>query len=123
MIDRYFSALGEAMARESRLMADVYRHPGKLGKSRESQLARFLEAYLTLPFRRRQWLRVVRLRPIDPAGRRRLRPARQPCSIPEDHSTIFPPSALHALIEVKSQLAKPALAQTARKACTQGSAP
>jgi len=116
LIDRYFSALGDTMARESRLLAEVYRHPGKLGESRESLLARFLETYLPRRFGVSTGFAlfgsvlstqqdVVVFDQLD-----------NPVLFARTAAPVFPPSALHALIEVKSQLTKPALAQTARKA-------
>lgn len=116
MIDRYFHTLGEAMARESSLMADVYRHPGKLGENRESLLASFLETYLPRRFGVGSGFAlfgsdlstqqdVVVYDPFD-----------NPVLFPKTAAPLFPPSALHALIEVKSKLTTSELAKTARKA-------
>jgi hypothetical protein len=116
MIDRYFNTLGETMVRQSRFMADVYRHPGKLGENRESLLARFLETYLPTRFSVGSGFAlfgsdlstqqdVVVFDGLD-----------NPVLFRETAAPLFPPSALHALIEVKSQLTKHELAKTARKA-------
>lgn len=116
MIDRYFKTLGETMARESRLMADVYRHPGKLGENRESLLARFLESYLPARFGVGSGFAlfgsdlstqqdVVVYDRVD-----------NPVLFPKTAAPLFPPSAMHALIEVKSRLTQHELAKTARKA-------
>jgi Domain of unknown function (DUF6602) len=116
MIDRYFSSLGETMARESRLMADVYRHPGKLGENREALLGRFLDAYLPRRYGVGTGFAlfgsdlstqqdVVVYDRID-----------NPVLFPDSAAPLFPPSALHALIEVKSRLTRRELVKTARKA-------
>jgi hypothetical protein len=116
MIDSYFNALGETMSRESRLMADVYRHPGKLGENRESLLVNFLETYLPARFSVGSGFAlfgsdlstqqdVVVYDRVD-----------NPVLFPKAAAPLFPPSSLYALAEVKSQLTTRELKETARKA-------
>jgi hypothetical protein len=116
MIDNYFNALGETMSRESRLMADVYRHPGKLGENREALLAAFLGTYLPARFSVGTGFAlfgsdlstqqdVVIYDHLD-----------NPVLFPKAAAPLFPPSSLHALTEVKSQLTARELRMTARKA-------
>lgn len=116
MIARYFEALSETMARESRLLGEVYRHPGKLGENREALVARFLETYLP----RRHGVAsgfalfgselstqqdVVVYDALD-----------NPVLFPGASAPLFPPSGLEALVEVKSTLDRRELAASVKKA-------
>jgi hypothetical protein len=97
-------------------MADVYRHPGKLGENRESLLARFLETYLPGRFGVGSGFALFGSELSTQQDVVVYDPFDNPVLFPTAAAPLFPPSALHALIEVKSKLTTSELTKTARKA-------
>jgi hypothetical protein len=116
MINEYFTVLGEIMATESRMLSRFYRHRGKLGENREALLERFLSTYLPRRFAAGSGFAlfgddvstqqdVVVYDQLD-----------NPVLFPGTAAPLFPPSAIAAVVEVKSTLTREELRQTVVKA-------
>jgi len=115
LLDRYFHTLSETMARESRLMAAVFSHPGKLGENREQLLARFLTTYLPRRFGVGSGFALLGERLSTQQDVVVYDANDNPVLFPTASAPLFPPSAVLALIEVKSRLTKRELLKTVRK--------
>jgi hypothetical protein len=117
MLSTYFHALSEVMAAESRLLAQVYSsHHGKLGENREAVLQRFFSTYLPQRFGVGTGFALLGAEQVstqqDVVIYDRLN---NPVLFPESAAPLFPPSALVAVIEVKSKLTRPELRRTVAK--------
>jgi uncharacterized protein DUF6602 len=117
MLSTYFSALSEVMAAESRLLAQVYKgHRGKLGENREAVLQRFFSTYLPQRFGVGTGFALLGAEQVstqqDVVIYDRLN---NPVLFPESRAPLFPPSALAAVIEVKSRLTRPKLRKAVEK--------
>jgi hypothetical protein len=117
MIDIYFQALSEVMAAESRLLGNVFRaHRGKLGENREALVQRFFSTYLPQRFGVGTGFALLGTEDVstqqDVVVYDRLN---NPVLFPESAAPLFPPSALAAVIEVKSKLTRTELRKTVGK--------
>jgi hypothetical protein len=105
------------MAPESRLLAQVYSsHHGKLGRDREAVLQRFFSTYLPQRFGVGTGFALLGAEQVstqqDVVIYDRLN---NPVLFPESAAPLFPPSALAAVIEVKSKLTQPELRKAVAK--------
>jgi hypothetical protein len=116
VIDDYFKALGETMARESQLMGRVYRHPGKLGESREALLTRFLAQYLPRRYGVTSGFALLGSGLSTQQDVVVYDQLDNPVLMPDSGAPLFPPSAVAALVEVKSRLTRRELRSAVRKA-------
>lgn len=117
MLSTYFRALSEVMAAESRLLAQVYSgHRGKLGENREAVLQRFFSTYLPQRFGVGTGFALLGAEQVstqqDVVIYDKLN---NPVLFPESAAPLFPPSALAAVIEVKSKLTRPELRKAVEK--------
>ena len=106
MLDQYFAALGKLMAAESRLLADFYRHRGKLGENREALLQRFLATYLPKRFGVGTGFALFGAEVSTQQDVVVYDQLNNPVLFPDTVAPLFPPSALAAFIEVKSTLTR-----------------
>lgn len=118
MLDAYFETLGEVMAMESRLLAKIYRHRGKLGENREALLQRFLKTYLPQKFGVGTGFALFGEKVSTQQDVVVYDVMANPVLFPNTVAPLFPPSALTALIEVKSTLTKRELRKTVQKTQT-----
>jgi hypothetical protein len=116
MLDVYFKALSDVMASESRLFADFYRHRGKLGENREALLQRFLATYLPRRFGVGSGFALLGSDVSTQQDVVVYDQLTNPVLFPDTAAPLFPPSAVAAVIEVKSRLTADELRQTAAKA-------
>jgi hypothetical protein len=116
VIDAYFRALSETMTRESQLLAAVYRHPGKLGENRESLLSHFLATYLPARYGVGTGFALLGSELSTQQDVVVFDALDNPVLFPHSTAPLFPPSALAALVEVKSCLTKRELIASAHKA-------
>src|SRR5579871_4928906 len=104
MIGGYFATLSDVMAAESELLAKIYNHQGKLGENREALLQRFFRAYLPARFGVGTGFALL----SDSVSTQQdvviYDAHTNPVLFPDSIAPVFPPSALTALIEVKSTL-------------------
>lgn len=112
MLELYFNALGEIMAAESRMMANLYRHRGKLGENRAALLQRFLATYLPQRFGVGAGFALFGDDVSTEQDVVVYDQLNNPVLFPETVAPLFPPSALAAVVEVKSRLTKSELRQT-----------
>ena len=112
MIELYFNALGEIMAAESRMMANLYRHRGKLGENRAALLQRFLATYLPRRFGVGAGFALFGDDVSTEQDVVVYDQLNNPVLFPATVAPLFPPSALAAVVEVKSRLTKSELRQT-----------
>jgi len=115
MLEVYFRTLGAMMAAESRLLGDLYRHPGKLGENREGLLQRFLATYLPRRFGVGTGFALFGSEISTQQDVVVYDQLSNPVLFPDSIAPLFPPSALAAVIEVKSTLTKPELKKTVMK--------
>lgn len=116
MLDAYFKALSEIMAAESRLFAEFYRHRGKLGENREALLQRFLATYLPRQFGVGTGFALFGTEVSTQQDVVVYDQLTNPVLFPETVAPLFPPSAVSAVVEVKSTLTADELQETAAKA-------
>jgi hypothetical protein len=116
MLDIYFQALREVMGAEARLLGKVFRtHRGKLGENREALLQRFFSTYLPQRFGVGTGFALLGediSTQQDVVVYDRLN---NPVLFPESAAPLFPPSALAAVVEVKSTLTRTELKKTVAK--------
>jgi hypothetical protein len=117
MLDIYFQAMSEVMTAESRLLGKGFRtHRGKLGENREALLHRFFSTYLPQRFGVGTGFALLAAEGIssqqDVVVYDQLN---NPVLFPESVAPLFPPSALAAVIEVKSTLTRTELRKSAAK--------
>ena len=117
IVAEYFAALSEAMAAESKNLGHFYRHRGKLGENRETVLTRFLETYLPKRFGVGSGFALFGSEVSTQQDVIVYEQLINPILFPESAAPLFPPSALAALIEVKSVLTLVELRETVLKAC------
>lgn len=115
MLDAYFKTLSELMAAESRLLSDFYRHKGKLGENREALLQRFLATYLPRRFGVGTGFALLGADVSTQQDVVVYDQLTNPVLFPDTAAPLFPPSALAAVIEVKSTLTKAELTKTVKK--------
>jgi hypothetical protein len=115
MVDQYFRELALTMARESELLGALYRHPGKLGENRESLLARFLSSYLPRRYGVSSGFALLGGELSTEQDVVVYDQVDNPVLFPDASAPLFPPSALKALVEVKSRLTKRELKRTVVK--------
>jgi hypothetical protein len=115
MLEVYFKTLSEMMAAESRLFGDLYRHRGKLGENREGLLQRFLTTYLPQRFGVGTGFALFGSEISTQQDVVVFDQLSNPVLFPDSIAPLFPPSALAAVIEVKSTLTKPELEKTVAK--------
>jgi hypothetical protein len=115
MLESYFQTLQDVMAAESRLLASVYRHRGKLGENREALLLRFLRTYLPRRFDVGTGFALFDAGVSSQQDIVVYDALNNPVLFPETVAPLFPPSALAAMIEVKSNLTKVELRKTVVK--------
>ena len=116
MIDAYFRALAETMARESDLLGRLYTHHGKLGENRESLVARFLTTYLPACYGVSSGFAMLGGELSTQQDVVVYDRHTNPILFPDSAAPLFPPSALVAVVEVKSFLSKRELVSAADKA-------
>ena len=116
-LDIYFQALSQLMASESRLLASVFRtHRGKLGENREALLHRFFSTYLPARFGVGTGFALLGSEEISSQQDIVIYDSlSNPVLFPESVAPLFPPSALVAVVEVKSRLTKAELRKTVAK--------
>ncbi|HDN58832.1 hypothetical protein DRO38_06260 [Candidatus Bathyarchaeota archaeon] len=117
MIHKYFQHISKIMAAESEMLQIFYkRHHGKLGEGREILLQRFLSTYLPKRFGVGSGFALLSGTDISTEQDIVIYDAlNNPVFFSECRSAIFPPSAIQALIEVKSSLNKTELKKTVQK--------
>jgi len=117
MIHEYFQHISTIMATESEILQVFYkRHHGKLGEGREILLQHFLSTYLPKRFGVGSGFALLSGTDISTEQDIVIYDAlNNPVFFPECRSAIFPPSAIQALIEVKSSLNKTELEKTSQK--------
>jgi hypothetical protein len=115
LVDRYFAALGAAMLAESRLLADTYRHPGKLGENREALVGRFLARYLPARYGVSSGFALLDSGLSTQQDVVVYDRAANPVLFADSAAPLFPPSAVVALVEVKSRLRRDSLSATVAK--------
>jgi hypothetical protein len=115
MLDAYFNTLGELMAAESRLLGDFYRHRGKLGEGREALLQRFLATYVPRRFGVSTGFALFGAELSTQQDVVVYEQLTNPVLFPDTVAPLFPPSALAAVIEVKSTLTRRELEKTVKK--------
>jgi hypothetical protein len=115
MLDVYFKTLSELMAAESRLFADFYRHRGKLGENREVLLQRFLATYLPRRFGVGTGFALFGSFLSTQQDVVVYDQLSNPVLFPDTAAPLFPPSAISAVVEVKSTLTKRELRKTVLK--------
>jgi hypothetical protein len=116
VIDDYFRALAETMSRQSELMGRLYTHRGALGENREALVARFLNSYLPACYGVSSGFALLGAElstQQDVVVYERLT---NPVLFPDSAAPLFPPGALAASIEVKSQLTRGELYSATEKA-------
>jgi hypothetical protein len=117
MIQDYFRLLSTRMAAESEMLTDFYRHhPGKLGEAREILLQSFLSTYLPKVFGVGSGFALSS--DVDVSTEQDIviyDALYSPVLFPNARSAIYPHSAIHALIEVKSTLGRRELRTTVEK--------
>ena len=116
MLELYFNALGEIMAAESRTMGNLYRHRGKLGENRAALLQRFLSTYLPQRFGVGAGFALFGEDVSTEQDVVVYDQLNNPVLFPATAAPLFPPSALGAVVEVKTRLTKSELRQTIVKA-------
>lgn len=116
MIDAYFRALAETMARESALMGQLFTHRGKLGENREALLARFLSTYLPARYGVSSGFALLGARLSTQQDVIVYDRQDNPVLFPTGAAPLFPPSALAAVVEVKSRLTKHELESASARA-------
>lgn len=115
VIDDYFRELQAAMTRESELLGRHFDHRGKLGENREALVARFLRSYLPTCHGVSSGFALLTgalSTQQDVVIYDRLT---NPVLFPTAAAPLFPPSALEAVVEVKSRLSARDLEATALK--------
>jgi len=115
MVESYFQRLSDVMAVESRALGDVYRHRGKLGENREALLQRFLAGYLPRRFGVGSGFALFGdavSTQQDVVVYDRLN---SPVLYGASAAPLFPPSALAAVVEVKSSLDRGSVAEVVEK--------
>jgi hypothetical protein len=117
MLTTYFNALNDVMAAESRLLAQVFTgHRGKLGENREAVVQRFFTTYLPQRFGVGTGFALLGAEQVstqqDVVIYDRLN---NPVLFPDSAAPLFPPSALAAVIEVKSRLTPSELRKVVEK--------
>ncbi|OPX84591.1 MAG: hypothetical protein A4E53_03849 [Pelotomaculum sp. PtaB.Bin104] len=119
MIHEYFQYLSKVIAAESEMLRAFYKsHHGKLGEAREILLQRFLTTYLPKRLGVGSGFALLSSSNISTEQDIVIYDAlNNPVFFPECRSAIFPPSAIQALIEVKSSLDKNDLEKTVHKTC------
>lgn len=115
MLEAYFQTLSEVMAAESQLLAKIYTHRGKLGENREALLQRFLRSYLPQRFGIGTGFALFGEDVSTQQDVVVYDVLTNPVLFPETVAPLFPPSALAALIEMKSTLTKAELRKTVVK--------
>jgi hypothetical protein len=98
-------------------LAQVYStHHGKLGENREAVLQRFFSTYLPQRFGVGTGFALLGAEQVSTQQDVVIYdPLNNPVLFPESAAPLFPPSALVAVIEVKSQLTRPELRRTVAK--------
>jgi len=104
MLEEYFAALSEIMAQESETLGRFYRHPGKLGENREALVMRLLQTYLPKRFGVGSGFALFGDEVSTQQDVVVYDQLTNPILFPDTPAPLFPPSALVALIEVKSTL-------------------
>lgn len=117
MIHEYFQYISKKMAFESEILIAFYKgHRGKLGEAREILLQRFLSSYLPKRFGIGSGFTILSGSSVSTEQDIIIYDAlNNPVFFPEFRSSIFPPNAIQALIEVKSSLDKSELQNTVQK--------
>lgn len=116
MLADYFAALSDLMAAESRMLATFYRHRGKLGENREAVIQRFMSTYLPKRFGVGSGFALFGDEVSTQQDVVVYDQLNNPILFPDSVAPLFPPSALAAVIEVKSTLTKEELRDVAKKA-------
>jgi hypothetical protein len=116
MLDGYFTALGEVMRAEAEMLGKVYRHRVKLGENREALIQHFLRTYLPQRFGVGSGFALFG---DDVSTQQDVVVYEQltnPVLFPDTVAPLFPPSALAAVVEVKSTLTTGELRDVVKKA-------
>lgn len=116
MLNEYFRVLGEVMATESQVLSGFYRHRGKLGENREALLQRFFSTYLPRRFAAGSGFALFGEDVSTQQDVVVYDQLNSPVLFPESAAPLFPPSAIAAVVEVKSTLTSEELRQTVIKA-------
>jgi hypothetical protein len=117
MLEAYFQTMSDVMTAESKLMAGLYRHPGKLGENREALLQRFLSSYLPERFGVGSGFALFGATVSTQQDVVVYDRINNPILFRDTVAPLFPPSALAAVVEVKSTLRKTMLTEAVEKAC------
>jgi hypothetical protein len=116
MVNEYFRVLGEIMATESRMLSGFYRHREKLGENREALLQRFFSTYLPRRFAAGSGFALFGDGVSTQQDVVVYDQLNNPVLFPGTAAPLFPPSAVAAVVEVKSTLTNVELRQTVIKA-------
>jgi hypothetical protein len=115
MLAEYFKALSDLMAAESRMLATFYRHRGKLGENREAIIQRFLATYLPRRFGVGSGFALFGDEVSTQQDVVVYDALNNPILFPDSIAPLFPPSALAAVVEVKSTLTRDEIRDVVKK--------